>query len=237
LILSNLLQSFAAAIKPAVSDLDARGDERKLREVACVTQKYSLILLIPSAAFFVIMGREFLDIWVGERFAGLSTVLTILTLGYCARLSQYSNFLVLVGRGEHRVFGVLTIATALLCVALAVISVAVLDLGMEGIAWSNSVPMILTNGVFLPWYFCSRMKISMGDNLSRVWWPAFLGCAPALVMIGIWEYSCPPASWLHIGLVVVCAMLLTMVSAWFLSLSEIERKRFRSVIGVGRRPR
>ncbi|OHB66593.1 MAG: hypothetical protein A2Y77_13140, partial [Planctomycetes bacterium RBG_13_62_9] len=112
LLLSEFVQAFTAAIKPAVSDLDTRDDQVRVRQIAFLTQKYTLLILIPAAAFLIVMGREFLTIWVADRFndpaaiQSMATVLAILTAGYCLLLSQHSNYLVLSGRGEHRVFGI-----------------------------------------------------------------------------------------------------------------------------------
>lgn len=231
-LLSQLLQAFTAAIKPAVSDLDARNDHLRVKEIALLTQKYSLLLLFPSGCFLVMMGREFLQIWVGDQFkdpvviGGMAAVLTILTVGHCLMLAQHSNFLVLVGRGQHRIFGVLTALMALLCVSASVVSVKVFDWGLRGIAWSNFLPMVLISGVILPTYFNRKMDIPFLENLRSVWWPALLGSLPAALCIGLWECLAPPDSWLEIGGVVVAAALLTAIGAWFLALTEVEQKRF-----------
>jgi len=231
-LLSQLLQAFTAAIKPAVSDLDARNDHLRVKEIAFLTQKYSLLLLFPGGCFLVMMGREFLQIWVGDQFkdpgaiGGMAAVLTILTIGYCLMLAQHSNFLVLVGRGQHKIFGVLTALMALLCVAASVISVKVFDWGLIGIAWSNFLPMVLISGVILPIYFNRKMHISWLENLRNVWRPALLGSLPAVVCIGLWKYLAPPDSWLEIGGVVVAAALLTAAGGWFLTLTQVEQRRF-----------
>lgn len=232
LLLSQLLQAFTAAIKPAVSDLDARDDEARVKEIALLTQKYSLLLIIPSGCFLVTMGREFLWVWVGDRFEdpavidGMAVILAILAIGHCLRLAQYSNFLVLVGRGQHKIFGVLTAVTALLCVFASIVSVKVFNWGLLGIAWSNFLPIALTSGVILPIYFYWKMRISALESVRSVWRPAFLGSLPAVAMIIAWKYAAPPNSWLEIGGVVIAAMVLTAISGWFLSLKEVEQKRF-----------
>ncbi|MHC4424776.1 MAG: lipopolysaccharide biosynthesis protein [Planctomycetota bacterium] len=174
LLLSQLLRAFTAAIKPAVSDLDARNDEARVKEIAFLTQKYSVLLIIPSGCFLVAMGGEFLSVWVGSRFEGpvineMAVILAILTVGHCLRLAQHSNFLVLVGRGQHKIFGVLTALTALLCVSASVVSVKVFNMGLVGIAWSNFLPMALISGVILPIYFNWKMRISVSESIRNVW--------------------------------------------------------------------
>lgn len=235
LLLSQFLQAFTAAIKPAVSDLDATGDDAKVKEIAFLTQKYSLLLIIPGGCFLVVMGREFLSVWVGNKFEdptiidGMAVILAILAVGHCIRLAQHSNFLVLVGRGQHKIFGILTAAMALLCVLASVIAVKVFNLGLLGIAWSNFVPMALISGVILPIYSNWKMRISMLESVRNVWKPALLGSLPVVVMIIAWKYVAPPDSWLEIVGVVIAAAVLTVVSSWFLSLEEVEQKRFAHI--------
>jgi O-antigen/teichoic acid export membrane protein len=231
-LLSQLLQAFTAAIKPAVSDLDARNDHLRVKEIAFLAQKYSLLLLFPSGCFLVVMGREFLNVWVSDQFKypavinEMAAILTILTIGHCLMLAQHSNFLVLVGRGQHRIFGVLTILTALFCVLASILSIKVFNLGLLGIAWSNFLPMALTSVLILPIYFNRKMHISAMENIQNVWLPALLGSLPAVAMICVWKYAAAPDSWLEIAGVVAAAIVLTVIGGWFLSLKEIEKKRF-----------
>jgi O-antigen/teichoic acid export membrane protein len=231
LLLSQLLRAFATAIKPAVSDLDARDEHSRVREISFLMQKYSLLLIVPAACFLIVMGREFLHVWVGEKFQdpsvvnSLGAVLAILTVGHCLRLAQYSNFLVLVGKGEHRFFGLITVVTGLLCISASIVSVKVFNLGLLGIAWSNCVPMVLIFGIVLPIYFNTKMKISMRETIVRIWWPALLGSTPTVIVINLWKYFHSPASWMSIAAVVIFSMAMTCISTWCFSLTSMERER------------
>ena len=232
LLLNQLLAAFTAAIKPAVSDLDARNDAAAVKEIAFLTQKYSLLLIIPGGCFLIAMGREFLNVWVSDQFTdpsvidSMAVILTILTVGHCLRLAQHSNFIVLVGRGQHKIFGILIALTALFCVLASILSVKVFNWGLLGIAWSNSLPIALISVLILPKYFHRKMHISTLENIRNVWQPALLGSLPAVATICIWKYVASPDSWLEIVSVVVAAVALTVIGGWFLSLKEAEKKRF-----------
>ena len=231
ILLSQFLRAFTAAIKPAVSDLDARDDHLRVREISFLMQKYSLLLIVPAACFLIVMGREFLHVWVGKEFKNpavvdnMAVILAILTVGHCLRLAQHSNFVVLVGKGEHRLFGIFAIVTALLCITASIISLKVFNLGLLAVAWSNCLPVALISGVVLPVYFNRKMRISIRDSIINIWRPAFLGSMPAVIMISSWKYFYPPADWLSIIMVVLFAGLLTLLSAWYLSFTQLERNR------------
>lgn len=227
------VQGFAAAIKPAISDLDTRGRQVEIRRIAFLTQKYVLILLMPPVFFFLVMGRDFLTVWAGADFGKLHLILVLLSVGHFLRLIQYSNFLVLVGRGQHRIFGVLAAAMALCTIALAIVFVGRFDLGLVGVALSNLLPMSLISGMILPVYFNHKMGIAFTEHLRQVWRPALAGSSPALLFIGLWKYHHSPDCWLHIGIVAACAFLVTLVGAWLWGLSPAEKDRFRRIIARG----
>lgn len=236
LLLSEFLQAFTVAIKPAVSDLDARDDHTKVKLIAFLTQKYSLMVLLPAAAFLIVMGQEFLTVWVGNRFqepgtiASMANILTILTVGYCMILSQHSNYLVLAGRGEHRIFGILTAVEAVLCVGTAVFTVAVLKWGLIGIAWSNLIPMVLVAGIIIPIYFNRKMEIPAWESVANVWRPAVLSAVPGIALLIAWKCIAPPESWLGLFAVVGATAGTTIVSAWFIGMNGVERQRLLSVL-------
>ncbi|MEN6336300.1 MAG: MATE family efflux transporter [Phycisphaerales bacterium] len=236
MLVSEFVQAFTVSIKPAVSDLDARDDHARVRQIAFLTQKYSLLILIPAGTFLILMGREFLTVYVGAKINDAATLqsmaglLSILTVGYCLHLSQHSNYLVLSGRGEHRVFGLLTAVEAGLCVCIAIFTIAVLKWGLTGIAWSNLIPMALVAGIIIPVYFNRKMEIPLKESLASVWFPAMLSAAPSVLLLVVWKCLMPPASWLGLFAVVATAAATTVISAWFLGMNGAERQRLLSVV-------
>lgn len=232
MLVVQLLQAFTRAIFPAVSDLDGRDDQQKIREISLLSQKYSLLLLIPAGCFLLVMGAQFLDVWVGEKFedpaalAQMSTVLAILTVGHCLRLAQHSNFLVLVGRGEHRIFGLLTALTAGVAVFASVVALKVLHLDIVAVAWANTIPLAFVSGVLLTGYFSYKMQIPLTQTFRQVVCPALLGSLPAVVSICVWRLLAPPDRWFELAAVVLLAGFLTIAGSWILSFSPLERKRF-----------
>jgi O-antigen/teichoic acid export membrane protein len=240
LLLSEFVQAFTVSIKPAISDLDTRDDHARVRQIAFLTQKYSLLIILPAGTFLVLMGREFLTVYVGAKIGdpavlqSMAVVLSILTVGYGILLSQHSNYLVLSGRGEHRFFGLLTVVEAVLCVAIAVYSVKVLGWGLEGIAWSNLLPMALVAGVILPIYFNRKMSIPARDSVMQVWWPALRGAVPAVALIAAWKYLAPPNSWAGLFAVVGAAVAVTVLAGWYLSMDSAEHRRMLSILRRGR---
>ncbi|MEE8303902.1 MAG: oligosaccharide flippase family protein, partial [Candidatus Tectomicrobia bacterium] len=149
LMATELIGASLAALKPAVSDLDARDDDERVRKISFLGQKYSLLVLLPATAFLVLLGREFLVLWVGSDFADVGPILAVLAMGRFFMAAQHSNFLVLVGKGEHAVFGIMAVTMAASVMALGVIFVGVLNWGIMGMAVANAAPMVLNYGIIM----------------------------------------------------------------------------------------
>jgi O-antigen/teichoic acid export membrane protein len=229
-MVSQLLETSVAVLKPAVSDLDARNDQERVREISFLSQKYSLLLLFPAISFLILMGREFLVLWVGSDFGELGLVLTVLAAGRFVMLAQYSNFLVLVGKGEHKVFGVMAVSMALTAMALGILFVGKLDMGIMGMATACAIPMVVIYGAIMPVYYNRRMDISTRECVRWVFRPAIFGSTFAVALIAVWKFFAPPGSWLHLGAVIVSVVAVWSVSVWKLSLSPVEKTRLLKIL-------
>lgn len=236
LMITQLIQASVGALKPAVSDLDTRDDDVRIREISFLGQKYSLLLLIPAVCFLLVMGNEFLQLWVGDEFSDLGAVLAVLALGRFFMIAQYSNFLVLVGKGEHRVFGGIAVAMAISAVVFGICFVGVFQWGVMGMAMAVSLPMMLIYGVILPIYYNRRMGVSILELLRLVVGPALGGCLPAITMIGLWKVLAPPESWARLGLLIVSVVVVWGISVWTVSLNRVERSRFLGMLSKHGRP-
>ncbi len=229
LTLTTVIEAFCAAIKPAASDLDASDDQVRLKELTLLSQKYSLFMILPSAAFLLVMGREFLLIWTHKDIALLPTILAIVVAGHAVRLSQHSSFFVLVGKGEHRFFGRLMVIMAAGTVGLGWASLAVLDWGLLGVALASALPLLLGCGILLPRHIYRQLGIGWGESLRRVWLPSLGGAAPGVLLLVAWKVTLPPRNWPELLLVVLAVAATTLMAAWKLGLAETERMRFANL--------
>jgi O-antigen/teichoic acid export membrane protein len=245
LTLTTVIEAFCAAIKPAASDLEASDDHARLRELTLLGQKYSLFMILPSAAFLLVMGAEFLSIWTQKDIPLLPTILAIVVAGHTFRLAQHSSFFVLVGMGEHRFFGRLMLLLATGTVVLGWASLALLDWGLLGVAWASALPLVLGCGVLLPRHVYQKLGIGWSESVRRVFAPALGGALPGILLLVAWEFTMPPRTWVELLLVVSAVAATTLVAAWKLGLAEAERMRFSDLarqnwsrlVGAGAAPR
>jgi O-antigen/teichoic acid export membrane protein len=236
LLLATFIQVFAQAMKPAVSDLDARDEHGRIEEMAILSQKYTLMAIIPGVTFLVLMGESFLRVWVGDRFpdpssiAELAIVLQVLAIGSGLRLSQHTNFIVLVGKGNHRIFGMTALGMWLTSAALSIASVRYFGAGLTGIAWACAIPMAVVSITILPRHFIHAMEISLVRTIRGSWAPALYSTAPALIVLYAWSRLAPPDSWLTILAAVFGAAGLTVICGWFVGVTPSERAMLRRAL-------
>jgi len=235
LLLATFMQMFAQAMKPAVSELDARNEKERVEEVAILAQKYSLIILLPAVAFLLLMGDSFLDIWVGSRFEPdelneLYGVQRILVVGVGLLMAQHTNFMVLVGKGQHRIFG---ISAALMFMVNALLSSTVvryLGGGLQAVAWSCCLSMAVVSTIVLPGDFSRKMEIPLSRSLHESWGPAFLAAAPVALVIAVWRFTQPASSWAELITAIVVAGAIAIATAWLFAIRSDERARIRSML-------
>jgi O-antigen/teichoic acid export membrane protein len=232
LTLSAIVESLSAAIKPAVSDLDARDEAATIRALSLAAQKFALLVILPSTSFLVLMGVDFLRLWTGNDRTEVAVTMALLAVGQAFRLAQQSNFLVLVGKGEHRFFGRAVLGVGGLTIVLTLLAVGPLDLGVVGAAAASCVSWAVIAGLVIPAHVNRQLGIPRGERWRRVIRPAVLGAAPGIVLMALWRALHPPAGWGELLGVVAVVALCTAAAAWHLALEPAERAR---LAGMSRR--
>src|SRR2546427_1428099 len=75
-------------VNPVSSELEARNDFAKLRELILLSVQSAFLLLAPMAAVLFVFRRDFLTLWVGSEYASTYSLLVLLTLGMGTAATQ-----------------------------------------------------------------------------------------------------------------------------------------------------
>jgi hypothetical protein len=223
LALSAVVESVTAAIKPAVSDLDARDAGSTIRELALLAGKYGLLIILPSTAFFVLMGDDFLRLWTGLTDPDVSRAMALLAVGQGFRLAQQGNFLVLAGKGEHRFFGLSVLLVGAGTVVLTTLALGLLGFGIVGAAAASTASWMAVAGIVIPRHVNAQLGVTPQERRQRVYGPALAGCAPAIALVAGWKWLHAPGSWGELILVVIVVGAATAAGAWAFALEDRER--------------
>jgi len=196
-----------SAIIPAASDLDARGDEERLRRLYLLSSKYVCALTIPLVAFCAGSAGALLRTWMGTvpHLDVSAWVLRVLAVGYLANVIPGAAASIALGKGRPDVqmkAGIIAmVSNLLLTVAL------VLSIGFYGIPLATALSMFLSCAWFL-----AAMRPLVGVGLTElvrvsVLWPA-VASLPGLAVCaaGDWLAADLVGRWPNGALVAVCAV-------------------------------
>ncbi len=228
--LRQLAYGFGNVFSPAASSLEASSEGDRLRNLLTFGTRYALAVILPAAALFTLLGREFLTLWMGPRFATESgTVLIILTLSQTVAMAQFPAGAVLYGLNRHRYLAFVLLGEAALKVA---ISVALLpSYGILGAAWGTAVPEVLASMLFVPLLVTRFAGISIGHYLRQAFLPAFASIVPAAALIVAAKAALPPVSWLTLIAEVAAALVVYCIVAARLCLDRPQRAALATAAG------
>jgi O-antigen/teichoic acid export membrane protein len=192
----NALRALTTVLAPAVSTLDARGDGEGVRKVYLDSTRHVLWLIVPIQVGLLLLGRPFLVLWMGDKYADLSyPTLAILAVPLSLATAQSVAARVLYGVGKLKWFARAMMLEALCNLILSVILAG--PMGIEGVALGTAIPNFIMNvvvmvsvcrlvGLGLSEYFCRAFAAPCvaGFLLAAGWW--LTGAADRATSWGAW---------------------------------------------------
>ncbi len=225
--------------QPAVSHLNAQGREVTVKRVLVDGTKYSMMVVLPIAAAYVVIGDIFMGLWVGSRYAAAGYhILIILTIAVTANVTQYASTQTLQGIAKHGSLAYIAVAEAAANLAISVFLVK--RYGITGVAIGMLIPMVCANLVFIPWYACRQLKLSLARFFAK---GVLLPLAPATVfglLLYVGSLIVKIDSWIEFIVVLAVSLICYSCCSWKICLSRQERTErwndvtsaVRSVTGV-----
>lgn len=168
------------AIIPAAADLDARGEDERLRLLYLRSTKYVAAVTIPLAAFIIGASGPIIRAWMGDvpHLEIAACVNRIIAAGYIANIIPGAGISIVLGKGrpEIQMFaGVIeTVANIALTIALA------FTIGFYGVPLGTALAMVLSC-VYVMRAMRRHINVAPGEILRRaLMWPA-VAAAPGLL--------------------------------------------------------
>jgi O-antigen/teichoic acid export membrane protein len=177
----NVLGSLTTVLTPAVSQLQARTDDEKIKQVFLDGSRIATWFFTPIVVGFLTLGRPFISLWVGRPYAEESyPILVILSLTLVLMPWQGVSVRILYGVGRLRRFTrlALTQATANLVLSLMLVQ----PFGIRGVAWGTTIPFVIFSCVNIAdvSHFC---RVRPREAFRRI---LLKPVALALVLGGAW---------------------------------------------------
>jgi O-antigen/teichoic acid export membrane protein len=152
-------------VNPVSSELEARNDFAKLRELILLSVQSAFLLLAPMAAFLFLFGRELLTLWVGSEYASAYSLLVLLTLGMGTAATQCCVQSMLFGIERHKqlVWYRLGEGLSITLLGSAVLRIA----GLEGFALVIAATFLLTSLILVPRHLCHILELPLRTYLTE----------------------------------------------------------------------
>jgi O-antigen/teichoic acid export membrane protein len=173
-------RAITQCLTPAVSVLEAHGDQAGIQRVLFNATRYALWMVLPVQAGLMTLGEPFLRLWMKHdpHIAENSHLpLLILAAPLVLALPQMVAARILYGVGQLRWFARAALAEALVNLLMSL--VLVVPLGIEGVALGTAVPNLVGSAA-LVYYICRKLDVRIAVYVRST----FLAPVAAVVPLG-----------------------------------------------------
>lgn len=136
-----------APVLPAASELNALGDETRMKELYYRTHKYLAVFGIPVICYVIAISHRFIELWLGPNLRMIAVPLSILVVVNFFNLATGPGFLIFAGSGYLRP----GVQSAVLGIVLNVVLSfgLIYKFGFAGAVLGTSASLILASGFFM----------------------------------------------------------------------------------------
>lgn len=230
--------SMASVINPLSSSLEARNETGSLVQVVMTGSRAAMLLGLPIAIGFFLLGKLFIGLWMGPEYAEpAGQVLVVLAIGHLIGLPYYSISGVLYGLGRHHVVAYSRIFEGVVNLAMSVVLVQIY--GVVGVAIGTIVPHIIVVAAILPAVLRRWVPIDLRDYYVSTYFRPLLASLPFWAACWFVASDIRPADFPTFFLSVGAALVTYVVPCWFVALSASERSALSNAVRrrlMSRRP-
>ena len=221
--LRSLLGATSQIFSPIASHLHELRQGAALKSAFLLGVKISVLLTLPVAMAFVVLGDQFIGLWMGPEFAApAGEVLRVLAVAAILSAPQYVFSRVLYGISRHHVIAALRVAEAVVNLGLSIVLVQAI--GLAGVAWGMAVPNILIVVAVLPAFACRIVGLGLAEYYLNAYLRPALAIAPFAAAAWWVRNQLPASSLAGFFLHMIALMAIYVPCAFFIVLNATERR-------------
>jgi O-antigen/teichoic acid export membrane protein len=162
------------ALAPALVEIEAKGERKRLIEAYIMTTKYVSFMIVPIFIFTMISANNIMCLWMGDKeFSYAATVIQILCVGFMINVISHvsSQVCIAINRPKH-----IALSSMIIVVANAAISLALIKLfGFPWVAIGTASGLII-GSLYIVTQVNKDLEVSF-RSIFKVTVPFFLACA------------------------------------------------------------
>ena len=219
----------AQVFNPLASELESKNDNERLKLVLIQGSKLSLLIGLPVVMVYVMMGSQFIGLWMGPEYAELSgKVLFVLAVSQILSLPHYTVSSILYGISKHNIIAYLHVLEAIANLALSIILVQ--SMGIIGVAFGTAIPHIIVVMLILPVIISKILNMNYFTYILSSYVSPLISIIPFTAAC-YWVNTYYPASnLLYFFMEVILLLPVYGVTAWYLSFTKEERVKYSGVL-------
>ncbi len=190
-----VIVSGSGTLTPLATTIHSQGHSD--RQQALLTQggRFTAAFAFFILGFLATLGRPFVVLWMGPRFAFAGDLLLILAFGEVLPLTQSTTGNILMAMARLRLIAVLQVAEVF---ALLALGVPVSRLyGLVGFCVVIAVVGLIFRGIFILIYGCQIVGVPVRIYLRDALLPAAAAAAIPWAILALVERVSPTTSWAH----------------------------------------
>ena len=237
--LKKLIFTGTQVFAPLTSQLDAKNDPETIAKLLINGSKYSLLLCLPVSIVYILLGNQFISLWMGAEYSEISgTILSILSISIIFSAPHYTMQGILFGLNKHNVLAYVRTIESTINIALSIFLVK--KYGVIGVALGAAIPHLATVILVLPALTANIVKLKLVRLLKQAYISPILSAIPFTIAICLTKNFFTPISLLSFFCEIATLMIIYLFSIAIISLNHDQRsfireKAFASLIPIFRR--
>jgi O-antigen/teichoic acid export membrane protein len=225
--LRSLMVSTAQVFSPLTSTLYAQRRTSELGSLLVRGGKLSVVITLPIALTFTLLGNLFVHLWMGEEFAHTAgQILFVLGLTQIISAPHYVVSSVMYGMSQHNVLGYLRIGEAVVNLTLSLLLVK--PLGVLGVAIGTGVSHLIVAALILPSVITRRLGMKLRDYWWGIYGRTTLAVLPfAAGLLLVYEFV-PLHNLLEFFACIGGLCVVYVACVWLLALTPAERDELKT---------
>jgi membrane protein EpsK len=232
-LIETMTDTVANVLCPAIMAAYAVGDTNGVQRLASRAVKLLGLGLALPVGLLCGLGGPLLSLWLGHEFAQLDRLLLLLVAPHAVNLAIRPLLYIVTAYNRVKIQALLTVASGLLNVALALHLTGWAGWGAVGVATATAVAWTIKNVGLLSGYAAVLIGLHWWAFLFPLLGGAFCTLLVALsgrLILLLWW----PESWLSLGLLASLIAAAYVLCAYFIGLNASERKSLVNLIKSAR---
>jgi O-antigen/teichoic acid export membrane protein len=227
----NLLYRATNMLTPVFTAYYAQNKFEDIRIKLLLLNRINLILGLFGGGLIIILGKAFIQVWMGEKYLDAYPVLVILILAIVVNFVNNPSMSIMYAMSKHQYLAMINIVEGIMNLALSIILIK--SYGIIGCALGTAIPLIITRVLVLPVYVRRFTKLSLKKYYFDMLFTAlFTICYLGLYYLIVKDFLATPI-YSKIIVVALCSLPLYTATIFFIGFNRSERAMMLGLLPKG----